>query len=77
MRKEANGFLRKDPAQYLIPNLSLRAHAKYQDPTTYGTITGEPFGAGEGKEAGKGMKDGDMEFGKGKKVCYVIWHDVR
>ncbi|OCF42861.1 hypothetical protein I317_03338 [Kwoniella heveanensis CBS 569] len=55
-----------DPAQYLIPNLTLREHPNYHNPSLYGTISGDAFKpnvpvAADGQDK-KSMKDGGMDW---------------
>ncbi|WRT66008.1 uncharacterized protein IL334_002959 [Kwoniella shivajii] len=61
-----------DPAQYLIPNLTLRQHQNYHNPDVYGTITGEAFKPSIVVQEKKVMKDGGIDWSKkvvaGKKV---------
>ncbi|WWC60656.1 uncharacterized protein I303_103231 [Kwoniella dejecticola CBS 10117] len=58
-----------DPAQYLIPNLTLREHKNYRNPQMYGTITGEALRATAPLAADKkAMKDGGMDWSGSKKV---------
>lgn len=61
----------QDPAQYLLSPLHLRSLPNYQNPSLYGTITGDTAPAlavGKGKGKGEGMKDGGIDFGAaGKK----------
>lgn len=39
-----------------MPNLALREHKKYREPTVYGTTSGDGFGLSTA------MKDGEMDF---------------
>ncbi|WWC88210.1 uncharacterized protein L201_003115 [Kwoniella dendrophila CBS 6074] len=55
-----------DPAQYLIPNLTLRQHEKYHNSEIYGTISGESLIAKAAEK--KPMKDGGMDWSSSKKV---------
>lgn len=49
----------QDPAQYLVPSLTVREHENYHKPSIYGTTTGDAF-----KPAvSGGMKDGSMNWG--------------
>ena len=54
----------QDPAQYLVPNLSIRSHPSYFMPELYGTITGAALSAND--KPSKTMKDGGMDWSGGK-----------
>ncbi|WWC68312.1 uncharacterized protein I206_102236 [Kwoniella pini CBS 10737] len=59
-----------DPAQYLIPNLTLREYKNYHDPLIYGTISGETLRPTVPLTADKkDMKDGKMDWSGSKKVA--------
>ncbi|OCF56883.1 hypothetical protein L486_05738 [Kwoniella mangroviensis CBS 10435] len=56
-----------DPAQYLIPNLTLREHKNYHNPQIYGTISGEAFRPTIPAVAEKkAMKDGGIDWSSKK-----------
>ncbi|WVW80497.1 hypothetical protein I302_102481 [Kwoniella bestiolae CBS 10118] len=58
-----------DPAQYLIPNLTLREHKNYHNPQIYGTITGETLKPSAALVPDKKtMKDGGIDWSKKKVV---------
>ncbi|WWC96586.1 hypothetical protein V866_003454 [Kwoniella sp. B9012] len=58
-----------DPAQYLIPNLTLREHKNYHNAQIYGTISGETFRPAVPAVAEKkAMKDGGIDWSSKKVV---------
>ena len=57
----------QDPAQYLKHIPDLRAHKRYREPATYGTISGDLASSAAGF-SGKGLKDGAMSFASSSKA---------